>query len=181
MLSLITALLLLLPPTWVSLAQQLHPKPLSKTKEPSVKSRKANPQGEKTASDQAVKSPNVVCNGCPIKEPASAQKGAQDQSCAPNGLYRAYLCATIVGVGIGLAGLGFIYWQIRIARRTADAAKASADALVNIERPWLLYLMLITLLKCTHRVSLRKWVPCGSSRTLARLQLLSKPFWGIWK
>lgn len=120
----------------LNVAQQLHTKPLSKPKKPSVENRKANPQGEKTATDQAIKSPNAICNGCLIEEVAGAQKGTQDQRCASDCLYRAYLLATVIGVGVGLAGLGFIYWQIRIARRTAEAAKASAEALINIERPW---------------------------------------------
>ena|SRR5438128_427842 len=121
MLSLITALLFVFP--MLNVAQQLHTKPLSKPKKPSVENRKANPQGEKTATDQAIKSPNAICNGCLIEEVAGAQKGTQDQRCASDCLYRAYLLATVIGVGVGLAGLGFIYWQIRIARRTAEAAK----------------------------------------------------------
>src|SRR5438552_115434 len=79
MLSLITALLFVFP--MLNVAQQLHTKPLSKPKKPSVENRKANPQGEKTATDQAIKSPNAICNGCLIEEVAGAQKGTQEEMC----------------------------------------------------------------------------------------------------
>jgi hypothetical protein len=53
-------------------------------------------------------------------------------------LYRTYLLATVIGVVGGLFGIGFIIWQTVLLRRAADAAKASADALINSERAWLM-------------------------------------------
>lgn len=53
-------------------------------------------------------------------------------------LYRWYLRATIIGVLGGLVGLFFIWLQFCATKTTAIAAKASADCLKAIERPWLL-------------------------------------------
>ena len=53
-------------------------------------------------------------------------------------LYRAYLAATIVGVFVGFVGLVFLVYQTVLTRRSANAAKASADALIGAERPWIL-------------------------------------------
>jgi hypothetical protein len=53
-------------------------------------------------------------------------------------LYRRYLAATIVGVIGGCVGIGVLIYQAVLTRRSADAAKQSADALMNAERPWIL-------------------------------------------
>ncbi len=58
-------------------------------------------------------------------------------------LYRWYLWATIIGVIGGFIGIGVIYWQTKLVRKSADAAKeaalaakVNADAVVNAERAW---------------------------------------------
>jgi hypothetical protein len=59
-------------------------------------------------------------------------------------LYRRYLCATIIGVIGGFLGVGILIWQTVLTRRSADAARdaagaarSTAEAVVNSERPWL--------------------------------------------
>ena len=148
---LITAIALLISIN--SLPQQTASQstPLSKVKKPSEENRKANPQTNNSTEDQTVKSPDVICDGCAVAAQASEAKKAQDHSDTPRGLYRVYLWATIVGVFVGLIGLGFIYWQIRILKQTADATQTSANAaqksaeatllnakaMIQTERPWI--------------------------------------------
>jgi hypothetical protein len=126
MLALITALFVMFP--MLCVAQQLHAKPLSKPKQPSVENRKANPQTENTANNQPVESPKTTSNGCSKEAPAGTGKGKHDQGRPPDGLYVGYLVATIASVVVAFISLGFVYWQIRIASRVADAALASAAA-----------------------------------------------------
>jgi hypothetical protein len=126
---LITAIALLISIN--GLAQQTASQwtPLSKAKKPSEENRKANPQTNNSTEGQTVKSPDVICNGCVVAAQASEAKKAQDHSDTPHGLYRVYLWATIVGVFVGLIGLGFIYWQIRILKQTADAPNPALGTL----------------------------------------------------
>jgi hypothetical protein len=78
-------------------------------------------------------------------------------------LYRWYLRATIVGVVAALAGLGLV-------NRTAKAAKASADALINAERPWIA----IKIGKSKHPQPISSWtwiiINCG--RTPAHISVI---------
>jgi hypothetical protein len=60
-------------------------------------------------------------------------------------LYRWYLLATIIGVIGAFLGIGLIFWQTKLLRKTANAAKASADAalinaraLISAERSWIM-------------------------------------------
>jgi hypothetical protein len=53
-------------------------------------------------------------------------------------LYRGYLTATIVGVVGGFIGIGILVWQAVLTRRSANAAKDAADAVMNSERAWLI-------------------------------------------
>lgn len=50
--------------------------------------------------------------------------------------YQLYLWATIIGVGIALGALRFLIKSANAAERAADAAKKSADAILNVERAW---------------------------------------------
>jgi hypothetical protein len=59
-------------------------------------------------------------------------------------LYRRYLYATIIGVFVGFVGMGILVWQTVVTRRSANAAKDaaiaaknSAQAVINSERPWI--------------------------------------------
>ncbi|HEU0049159.1 MAG TPA: hypothetical protein VFQ43_16325 [Nitrososphaera sp.] len=126
MLSLITALLFLFP--MLSLGQQLHPKPLSKAKEPGVENRKTDPQAKKAADNQPKESPEVICNDSVIEQQTGATKVTEDQETSSNGLYQRYLWATIISAGVAVISLCLVFVQIRISRRVADAAVASAAA-----------------------------------------------------
>src|ERR1019366_5193446 len=48
------------------------------------------------------------------------------------------LLATIIGVVGGLIGIGLIFWQSVLLRRSANAAKQGAEALMNSERAWVM-------------------------------------------
>jgi hypothetical protein len=71
------------------------------------------------------------------------QSGAYDAG--KDTLYRAYLLATIIGVAGAIGGVIVLVRQTILARKSADAAadaaraaKASADAIKAVDRPWLL-------------------------------------------
>ncbi|HLJ28688.1 MAG TPA: hypothetical protein VKY85_18410 [Candidatus Angelobacter sp.] len=53
-------------------------------------------------------------------------------------LYRWYLRATVIGVFVGFIGISALIWQNTITRKAANAAKESADAVVNSERAWVM-------------------------------------------
>ena len=53
-------------------------------------------------------------------------------------LTRAYMLATITGVGSGIIVIGVLIWQTKITRTAANAAKDSADVLIKSERSWIL-------------------------------------------
>lgn len=53
-------------------------------------------------------------------------------------LYRTYLLATIVGAGLSLIVIVILIWQNTLTRKAANAAKASADAIQNSERAWVI-------------------------------------------
>jgi hypothetical protein len=79
----------------------------------------------------------VAC--CPIQQP---QAKTNEDALAV--LYRRYLWATIIGVCGAIAGLLVLICQTILLRRSANAAKDAAevaktntDALINIERAWL--------------------------------------------
>jgi hypothetical protein len=80
----------------------------------------------------------VPCpNCCPVEQPHSKSKEEQAKADSLDRLSRASLWATIFGVVGGLIGLGFIYWQTKIAARAASAARDNADAVIRSERAWL--------------------------------------------
>jgi hypothetical protein len=51
-------------------------------------------------------------------------------------LYRFYLLFTVIGVFGGFIGIAALIWQTTVTRRAAEAAKASADSIINSERAW---------------------------------------------
>jgi hypothetical protein len=53
-------------------------------------------------------------------------------------LYRNYLLATVIGVGLSFIVIGMLIWQNVLTRKAVKAAQSSSDALKTIERPWLL-------------------------------------------
>jgi len=112
----------------LSLGQRLHPKPLSKAKEPGVENRKTDPQAKKAADNQPKESPEVICNDSVIEQQTGATKVTEDQETSSNGLYQRYLWATIISAGVAVISLCLVFVQIRISRRVADAAVASAAA-----------------------------------------------------
>jgi hypothetical protein len=52
-------------------------------------------------------------------------------------LYRFYLLFTVIGVIGGFIGIAVLIWQTTVTRRAAEAAKASADSIINSERAWI--------------------------------------------
>lgn len=51
-------------------------------------------------------------------------------------LYRAYLWATIIGVGGGIIGISFLIVQTLASKAAAKAAMLNAQAVINAERAW---------------------------------------------
>jgi hypothetical protein len=86
-------------------------------------------------------SPIPSCDGCfnsySVEQPHAKTKEQESKEASLDRLYRRYLWATIIGVFGGFIGIGILIWQAIITRTAANAAKASADALVNSERAWL--------------------------------------------
>jgi len=87
-------------------------------------------------------SPELPCtqciNCCTAEEPHTKTKGEEAKEASLDRLYRRYLWATIIGVAGGFIGLGILVWQTVISRQAAYAAKTSAEAIMNAERPWVL-------------------------------------------
>jgi len=104
----------------------------NKTAEPQKTDNKESPN--KPPTPTGIQSPNQL----EVKQPKSETKCQGSNAKAKDPLYRAYLMATVVGVIGGFIGIGLIVWQARIAKQAADAAKKSADALLMIEKPWIL-------------------------------------------
>lgn len=63
-----------------------------------------------------------------IEQQTGATKVTEDQETSSNGLYQRYLWATIISAGVAVISLCLVFVQIRISRRVADAAVASAAA-----------------------------------------------------
>jgi hypothetical protein len=77
-----------------------------------------------------------TCIGCIVAQPNHKTQQQQDTEDANNRLYYWYMLATIIGVVGGFIGIIVLICQNKITRRTADAAKASAEHTINIARPW---------------------------------------------
>jgi hypothetical protein len=104
-----------------------------------IQKRDAGKKSNAAKEGDADKSLPTVSTGSTDKaEPTTKYKEDNTYKPAQDTLYRAYLWATIAGVAGGFIGIGVLIWQNIITRTAANAAKQSADALTNIERPWLL-------------------------------------------
>jgi hypothetical protein len=87
----------------------------------------------------------VQClNCCPVEQPHAKTKEEEAKAASLDRLYRRYMWATIIGVGGGFLGLILIFWQTKIAARSANAALRSADTakssvqiVINAERAWI--------------------------------------------
>jgi hypothetical protein len=99
-------------------------------------------EGENAKHIDSSRPPESPCSQCPtccpIEQPHSKSKEEQAKQDSLDLLYRRYMWATIIGVGGGLVGVGILIWQAVLTRRAANAAKDSADALINSERAWVL-------------------------------------------
>ena len=102
----------------------------------------AQDKTDKTEQEIPGKSPEMPCNKCftcpPVEQVKSKSKEEQAKADSLDLLYRRYMWATIIGVVGGLIGVGILIWQAILTRAAANAAKASADALINSERAWIL-------------------------------------------
>jgi len=77
-------------------------------------------------------------NCCPVEQPQSNTQEEKAKEATLDRLYRRYLGATIIGVVGGFIGIGLIVWQTILVRRSANAARLNAEAVINSERAWLL-------------------------------------------
>ena len=125
-------------------AQEAPPNapPAATAKKRAVSKLDGQQEGQKTAQDSADSpkvSPCAQCpNCCVVKQPQTKTKEEQAKSDSLDFLYRTYMWATIVGVVGAWVGIVILWCQTRAATRSANAAKASADALIINERPWVL-------------------------------------------
>jgi hypothetical protein len=143
-----TALFLALAMSSHTAAWQAQPnvRLTSTTKKSTVEKRYGQNKATESHHDNSEKLPNATPSSVRLQSPAhleveqpkSESKGKNGKGDAEGCLYRAYLWATIIGVGGGWVGIFLIIWQARIAKRAADAATKNALALMNAERAWLL-------------------------------------------
>jgi hypothetical protein len=117
--------------------------PSSKSEEPRIK----HPHGNSNASDKANQKgdgqPQVTVtinqdSNSPAGHQDSGNKKQTDDDQAHERWYIAYVIATIIGSVAAISALIVLICQTRATTKAANAAQASADALTNIERPWLL-------------------------------------------
>jgi hypothetical protein len=85
----------------------------------------------------AVASSAECPNCCAIEQPVSKNKEEQAKSDSLDTLTRRYMWATIFGVAGAFIGLGLIFWQTKIAARSAKTASLNTQAVIDSERPWI--------------------------------------------
>ena len=124
---------------WVALlAAQVAPPSVPRAKAENATQAERNNKEQKSA-EKPPAAPAVQCADCfNVEQPTSKNERKNTESRFSKNLYTGYLIATIVGVGAALVGLFFIYKQMKIAGKAADAALQSAKYIINSERPWLL-------------------------------------------
>jgi len=87
---------------------------------------------------EANKAQDGACLQCQMKEQSNRIKQEQEDVASEKRLYHRYMLATIVGVALNCFTICILIWQNILTRKSANAAKASADALKNAERAWVL-------------------------------------------
>ena len=99
-----------------------------------------NAQPETTASENAKEESPARASSIIGKKDAPATEKCHTDShyISTDSLYRGYLWANIIGVGVALAGLGAIFKQSIAATNAANAAKKSTDTLIASERAWVM-------------------------------------------
>jgi hypothetical protein len=107
--------------------------------------RKAD-EDKKAGSAESLMSPCTQESPCFVvtkPQAKSAEEQVEDDSL--DRLYRRYMWATIIGVVAASIGLALIFWQTRIASRSAraaniaaEASKRQSDAMITGERAWML-------------------------------------------
>jgi hypothetical protein len=122
------------------LTQQSNPTiPSTKT---SIEKRDAE---QKTTDPKQIKTDTpTVASGSTVETPHSCDKQNNPYDAGKDTLYRAYLWATVIGVLGAIGGVVVLICQIKLLRKSADAArdaaiaaKTSSQAIINSERPWL--------------------------------------------
>jgi hypothetical protein len=73
-----------------------------------------------------------------IEEPKAKSKEQKAKEDSLDALYRRDMKATIGGVLGAFIGLAVLIWQTILTRKAANAAKASAEALISAERGWVM-------------------------------------------
>jgi hypothetical protein len=81
---------------------------------------------------------NQCLNHCSVGQPHVKTKEEQAKEDSLDLLSRRSMRAAIIGVFGGLVGIAILVWQTILTRTAANAAKVSADALINSERAWIM-------------------------------------------
>lgn len=76
-------------------------------------------------------------NCCAVVQPAGKSEEEQAKANSLDTLTRRYMWATIVGVVGAFIGIALIFWQTKIAAKSAEAASLNAQAVMDSERPWI--------------------------------------------
>jgi hypothetical protein len=121
-------LLLLLMP--VTQQQRAH--------DPLAKKNTAQKPNTKGRNQQSSSNENGVSSNYQIDEPQKKAQQEQRDDDFDKSFQRVYWGTTILGVGISLGFLFALIYQNKLTRKTANAARVSADALINSERAWVL-------------------------------------------
>jgi hypothetical protein len=114
----------------------------SKSQPTTVEKKQSNEKTTKISNAEGNKTTPSLCSGCLVKAQPQAPSDPRNSYDPRNdALYRWYLRATVAGVAGGFIGIGLLFWQVILLRRSTnaatDAAKtstATAEALKSSER-----------------------------------------------
>ncbi len=94
-------------------------------------------KAEERQEQRPVKSPKTSCEDCPTQaQPSGEPNKEEPYNPAKDTLYRAYLIATIGGVLIALAGIGFIWWQTKQIKRQTEHLESQINIQQRSSRQW---------------------------------------------
>lgn len=136
--------------------------PSPETHNPGVEHRDRNPKTQNAPNKKSESKPPaaIVENQDvhrPTLHPDPGQEKQTDDDRAHERLYRRYVYATISGVIIATGALLALIWQTIATRKAANASKASADALMSIERAWVLVEVTHTIGIKPHKGAMSHW------------------------
>jgi hypothetical protein len=92
---------------------------------------------EERQKQNPVESPKILCNGCSVQtQPSTETDKENSYNPQRDALYRAYLIATIIGVLIALAGIGFIWRQNKHIQRQTGHLESQITIQQRSSRQW---------------------------------------------